>query len=154
MRRPGRAQRDERRGRHRLRLWVSLLRTTRFIEAELREEMRKVYGSTLPRFDVLSALERHPDGLLMGKLSRELMVSNGNVTGIVDRLVADGLVDRLPVDGDRRATLVRLAPPGAAAFAAMAAEHERWVERLLASVNRDEAESVIGSLARIRKDLP
>ena len=94
----------------RLRLWVNLLRTTRSIEADLREEMRRAYGSTLPRFDVLSALERHAGGLLMGELSRHLMVSNGNVTGIVERLVADGLVERLAVEGDRRAILVRLTP--------------------------------------------
>ena len=133
---------------------MNLLRTTRFVEAELREEMRTMYGSTLPRFDVMSALERHPDGLLMGKLSRRLMVSNGNVTGIVERLVADGLVDRLPVKGDRRATLVRLTPAGAAAFAAMAAEHERWVDRRLAAVDRDEAQTVIDTLSRIRKEKP
>ena len=138
----------------RLRLWISLLRTTRFIEAELREEMRAVCDTTLPRFDVLSALERHPDGLLMGKLSRELMVSNGNVTGIVDRLVQDGLVDRLPVEGDRRATRARLTPAGAAAFAAMAAEHERRVERRLATVDHDEAQFVIDTLSRIRKQTP
>lgn len=138
----------------RLRLWVNLLRTTRFIEAELREEMRTVYDTTLPRFDVLSALERHPDGLLMGKLSRELMVSNGNVTAIVDRLVRDGLVDRLPVEGDRRATCARLTPAGSAAFAAMAAEHERWVDRRLATVGHDEAQFVIETLSRIRKQKP
>lgn len=138
----------------RLRLWVNLLRTTRFVEAELREEMRTMYGSTLPRFDVMSALERHSDGLLMGRLSRQLMVSNGNVTGIVERLVADGLVDRLPVEGDRRATLVRLSPAGSAAFAAMAAEHERWVDRRLAGVDLDEARTVIDTLSRIRKEKP
>ena len=138
----------------RLRLWVNLLRTTRFIEAELREEMRTVYDTTLPRFDVLSALERHADGLLMGKLSRELMVSNGNVTAIVDRLVQDGLVDRLPVEGDRRATRVRLTPAGSAAFAAMAVEHERWVDRRLATVDQDEAQFVIDTLSRIRKKKP
>ncbi len=138
----------------RLRLWVNLLRTTRFVEAELREEMRTLYGSTLPRFDVMSALERHPDGLLMGRLSRRLMVSNGNVTGIVERLVADGLVDRLPVEGDRRATLVRLSPAGAATFAVMAAEHERWVDRRLAAVNREEARTLVDTLSRIRREEP
>jgi len=138
----------------RLRLWVNLLRTTRFVEAALREEMRTLYGSTLPRFDVMSALERHPNGLLMSRLSRQLMVSNGNVTGIVERLVTDGLVDRLPVKGDRRATLVRLSPAGVAAFTVMAAEHERWLDQRLAAVDRDEAQTVIDTLSRIRKEQP
>ena len=138
----------------RLRLWVNLLRTTRLIEADLREEMRTAYRTTLPRFDVLSALERHADGLLMGELSRHLMVSNGNVTGIVERLVADGLVERLAVEGDRRAILVRLTQAGAAAFAAMAAQHENWIDRRLEAVGRDEAQTVIDSLSRIREDRP
>lgn len=136
----------------RLRLWVNLLRTTRSIEADLREEMRQAYRSTLPRFDVLSALDRHADGLLMGELSRHLMVSNGNVTGIVDRLVADELVERLPVEGDRRAILARLTPAGSAAFAAMAAEHEGWIDRRLGTVDRDEAQTVIDTLSRIREE--
>ena len=138
----------------RLRLWVNLLRTTRLIEADLREEMRTAYRTTLPRFDVLSALERHVDGLLMGELSRHLMVSNGNVTGIVERLVSDGLVERLAVEGDRRAILVRLTQAGAAAFAAMAAQHENWIDRRLEAVGRDEAQTVIDSLSRIREDRP
>ena len=138
----------------RLRLWVNLLRTTRRIEADLREEMRTAYRTTLPRFDVLSALERHADGLLMGELSRHLMVSNGNVTGIVERLVADGLVERMAVEGDRRAILVRLTSAGAAAFAAMAAQHENWIDRRLEAVGRDEAQTVIDSLSRIREDRP
>ncbi len=138
----------------RLRLWVNLLRTTRLIEADLREEMRTAYRTTLPRFDVLSALERHAAGLLMGELSRHLMVSNGNVTGIVERLVADGLVERLAVEGDRRAILVRLTQAGAAAFAAMAAQHENWIDRRLEAVGRDEAQTVIDSLSRIREDRP
>ena len=141
-------------GKQRLRLWVNLLRTTRSIEADLREEMRTAYRTTLPRFDVLSALERHPGGLLMGELSRHLMVSNGNVTGIVERLVADGLVERLPVEGDRRAILVRLTPEGAAAFAAMAAQHESWIDRRLEAVDRDEAQTAIDTLSRIREDRP
>ncbi len=138
----------------RLRLWVNLLRTTRLIEADLREEMRTAYRTTLPRFDVLSALERHAGGLLMGELSRHLMVSNGNVTGIVERLVSDGLVERLAVEGDRRAILVRLTQAGAAAFAAMAAEHEDWVDRRLAAIGHDEAQTVIDTLSSIREDRP
>ena len=138
----------------RLRLWVNLLRTTRSIEADLREEMRRSYSSTLPRFDVLSALERNADGLLMGELSRHLMVSNGNVTGIVDRLVADGLVERRTVEGDRRAILVRLTAAGATAFAVMAGQHEDWVDRRLAGIGHDEAQVVIDSLTRIRENRP
>ena len=78
----------------RLRLWIRMLRASRTIEAELRERLRQEFDTTLPRFDVMAALYRAPEGMLMSSLSRFLLVSNGNVTGIVDRLVSEGLVTR------------------------------------------------------------
>jgi DNA-binding MarR family transcriptional regulator len=123
----------------RLRLWIRLLRASRSIEAELRERLKTEFGSTLPRFDVLAALYREPEGMAMSDLSRFLLVSNGNVTGIVERLVADGLVVRSKRDGDRRASIVRLTGQGAEIFARMAAAHEDWVDALLGGVGREEA---------------
>jgi DNA-binding MarR family transcriptional regulator len=123
----------------RLRLWIRLLRASRSIEAELRERLKTEFGSTLPRFDVLAALYREPDGMAMSDLSRFLLVSNGNVTGIVERLVADGLVVRSKRDGDRRASIVRLTSRGAETFARMAAAHESWVDTLLGGVGREDA---------------
>jgi DNA-binding MarR family transcriptional regulator len=123
----------------RLRLWIRLLRASRSVEAELRERLKTEFGSTLPRFDVLAALYREPEGMAMSDLSRFLLVSNGNVTGIVERLVADGLVVRSKRDGDRRASIVRLTGQGAEIFARMAAAHEDWVDALLGGVDREEA---------------
>ncbi len=123
----------------RLRLWLRLLKCTRGLEAQLRENLRTEFGSTLPRFDVLAALARFEDGLKMSALSGVLRVSNGNVTGIVDRLTQEGLVVRMQVPGDRRAMLVRLTQKGHAAFAAQAAAHERWIDELLGGVTPDEA---------------
>lgn len=136
----------------RLRLWLKMLRATRRVENALREELRRAYGSTLPRFDVLSVLDRHPDGLRMSELSEKLMVSNGNVTGIVERLVEDGLVERLQVVGDRRATRTRLTAKGREAFAEIAAEHEGWVDHLLRGVSPAETRALIDALSRIRDD--
>ena len=138
----------------RLRLWLRLLRSSRGIEAELRERLRLRYKLTLPQFDVLAALARRPDGITMTELSRYLMVSNGNVTGIVDRLVADGHVERSAAPGDRRATVVALTPAGRASFAAMATEHETWVDGLLEMYDADDVADLIGHLdtlvARLR----
>ena len=139
------------RTRHRLRLWLNLLRTTRFIEATVREKLRQTYGSTLPRFDVMSTLERNPKGLLMSQLSQHLMVSNGNVTGIIDRLVEEKLVRRLAVVGDRRATRVVLSKAGFAAFSAMAREHEAWLDDVLKNVDHAESAYMIDLLSSIRK---
>ncbi|MEM8742095.1 MAG: MarR family transcriptional regulator [Pseudomonadota bacterium] len=133
----------------RLRLWLKLLKVTRGLEAELRERMRLEFGSTLPRFDVMAALARHPDGLRMSALSDVLRVSNGNVTGIVDRLVAEGQVARAQVPGDRRAQLVRLTPEGRAEFAQMARTHEAWVNALLGDVDAAQASCLLGGLGRL-----
>jgi DNA-binding MarR family transcriptional regulator len=132
--------------RQRLRLWLRLLRATRVIEAELRERLRVQFSLTLPQFDVMAALARHRQGITMTELSRLLIVSNGNVTGIVDRLVADRLVARRPAPDDRRSFLVRLTPKGDAEFAAVARAHQQWVDRLLSDFDGDEAETIIAHL--------
>ena len=133
----------------RLRLWLRMLSAHRGIEMHLREQLRLSHDSTLPRFDVLSALDRYRDGLRMGGLSARLKVSNGNVTGIVERLASEGLVERVAVDGDRRAMRVRLTEAGIARFAAMAADHETWVNEMMAGVSATELDSLIDLLDRM-----
>jgi DNA-binding MarR family transcriptional regulator len=133
----------------RLRLWLRLLGASRGIEHRLRERLRAQHDTTLPRFDVLAALDRHREGLRMSDLSAKLRVSNGNVTGIVERLVQDGLVERGPLEGDRRALRVRLTEAGRARFAAMAADHEDWVGDLLGGLAPDEIETLAALLARL-----
>lgn len=137
----------------RLRLWLKILKATRLIEGELRERLRAEFHTTLPRFDVLAALHRHRDGLKMSDLSGVLKVSNGNVTGIIDRLVKDGQVVRVPVAGDRRAMLVRLTEAGRETFITMADVHEGWISELMASINEDGANQVIELLSSVEADL-
>jgi DNA-binding MarR family transcriptional regulator len=136
----------------RLRLWLRILSVSRTVEAELRERLRGA-DTTLPRFDVMAALHRAGNGLRMSELSAVLRVSNGNVTGIVDRLEAEGLAQRLPVEGDRRALLVRLTPAGASAFVDLAARHEAWVNELLGVVTAAEADHLIEQLQAVRTRL-
>lgn len=133
----------------RLRLWLRLLRAQRAVEGRVRERLRDGHDTTLPRFDVLAALHRERAGLRMSALSGVLRVSNGNVTGIVDRLVGDGLVERVAVEGDRRAMVVRLTDAGAAAFEGMAAAHEAWIDELLDGVGAEEAEAISARLAEV-----
>ncbi|AZO71981.1 MAG: MarR family transcriptional regulator [Mesorhizobium sp.] len=139
-------------GKDRLRLWIRLLRASRTIEAELRERLKKEFDTTLPRFDVMAALYRSPEGMLMSDLSRFLLVSNGNVTGIVDRLVSEGLVTRARRNGDRRTSMVRLTEEGSKSFAAIAAAHESWVGELLGTVSEDEARRLTGMLKSFRSN--
>jgi DNA-binding MarR family transcriptional regulator len=135
-----------------LRLWIRLLRASRIIESELRERLNREFDTTLPRFDVMAALYRAPDGMLMSDLSRFLLVSNGNVTGIVDRLVAEGLVQRGQRNGDRRTSIVRLTRAGKDVFKTMAAAHERWVGELLADVTKSDARQLTSMLKAFRSN--
>ena len=123
-----------------------MLRLTRTIESELRENLRTEFGATLPRFDVMAALYRFPAGMILSELSRYLMVSNGNVTGIVNRLENDGLVERTLRDGDRRTSVVRLSDRGVRNFESMASAHESWVDEIFASLAPGEAERLAARL--------
>jgi DNA-binding MarR family transcriptional regulator len=117
-----------------LRLWLRLLACTLLIEREVRGRLRARFATTLPRFDLMAQLERHPEGLKMNELSRRMMVTGGNVTAIVDQLAKEGSVERLPAPADRRAIRVRLTRAGAREFAEMAREHERWIVGMLSGL--------------------
>lgn len=138
--RPGKASKE------RLRLWLRILRTSRTVEAQLRENLRTEFDTTLPRFDVMAALSRHEQGLKMSEISGTLRVSNGNVTGIVDRLVEDGLMVRIAVPGDRRASRVRLTQKGREDFDRQAAAHEAWISDMLGDFTAAEAAALTARL--------
>ena len=133
----------------RLRLWLKILKTSKVVEAELREKMRKEFATTLPRFDVMAALSRTEDGLRMSQISGVLKVSNGNITGIVERLVNEKLAVRTPFKGDRRALVIKLTAKGRRTFEMQAAEHEIWVANIFEQVDKAEAESLISALESI-----
>src|SRR5947208_2056264 len=120
-----------------LRIWLRLLTCTQMIERVVRSRLREQFGTTLPRFDLLAQLERHPEGLKMNELSRLLMVTGGNITAIVDQLEKEGLVERQSTE-DRRAWRIGLTSCGTNAFAEMAREHEQWVICLLEGLSRRE----------------
>ena len=134
-----------------LRLWLRLLTCTMLIERRIRGRLRDRFAITLPRFDLLAQLERAPEGLKMSELSRRLMVTGGNVTGLTDQLVAEGLVERQRVPGDRRAHAVRLTAAGREAFDAMADEHEQWIVELLSGLSAADRERLYALLGRLKR---
>jgi len=134
-----------------LRLWLRLLTCTQLIEREVRARLRERFDTTLPRFDLMSQLWRYPEGLKMNELSRHLMVTGGNVTGIVDPLVKEGLVERATEPSDRRATRVRLTRAGRKAFAEMARVHEEWIVELLGGLSKKEHAGVYKLLGRMKQ---
>lgn len=119
------------------RLWLRMLSTTKLITADIRRRLRTEFGATLPQFDLMAQLYREVDGLRLGELSKRTMVTNGNVTGLVERLEADGFVQRVTPDGDRRVTVARLTEAGNVLFIAMAAAHEGWLRDIMADVDAD-----------------
>ena len=133
-----------------LRLWLRLLSCTTLIEKRLRQMLVDRFDTTLPRFDVLAALDRAPSGLNMGELSSMLLVSNGNVTAIVGRLASDGLVERAPGATDRRVLHVKLTERGRTAFQAMAAQHEAWIDQIMSELGQEEIDDLLTRLDRIR----
>lgn len=134
-----------------LRLWLRLLSCTNLIENAVRTRLRETFDMTLPQFDLMAALERAPDGLTMGELSRRLMVSSGNVTGITERLVAEGLVAREPSPTDRRAFVVKLTPAGRRAFLAMAMVHEGWIADFFDDLPGEDVEALMALLGRVKQ---
>ena len=146
-------RRDPEISKERLRLWLRLLKASRLIEDEIRRRLRNEFGSTLPRFDVMSALARAPDGMKMSEISKLLRVSNGNITGIVDKLTEEGLALRVAVPGDRRAHLVRLTPQGQTAFETQAATHEAWVDEILGGLDADDVDGMAQRLDQLNDTL-
>lgn len=136
-----------------LRLWLRMLSCTTRIENEIRSRLRTTFDITLPRFDLMAQLERHPDGLRMGELSKRMMVTGGNITGITDQLEREQLVVRVQDVNDRRASAVKLTPAGREAFNAMAAVHERWIEEMLADVAAEDKASMIALLSTMKRSL-
>ena len=133
-----------------LRLWLRLLTCTQLIEKQVRSHLRAQFDTTLPRFDLMAQLERVPEGLRMNELSRRLMVTGGNVTGITDQLVAEGLVERIEVAGDRRAFRVRLTDTGRQSFRAMARAHEDWIVDAFAALGPDDIATLHRLLGQVK----
>ena len=135
-----------------LRLWLRMLTCTQLVEKQVRTQLREQFDTTLPRFDLMAQLERNPEGLKMNELSRRMMVTGGNVTGITDQLVAEGVVERLEIDGDRRAYRVRLPARGREAFGEMARQHEAWIVAAFETLSPREVELFYNLLGKVKQN--
>jgi DNA-binding MarR family transcriptional regulator len=136
-----------------LRLWLRLLTCGNLIQGEIRSRLRARFDVTLPRFDLMAQLERAPDGLTLGELSRRMMVSNGNITGLVERLARSGHVVRAPHPTDRRIAFVRLTEAGRAAFGEMARVHAVWIAELFAGLPAADARTLLRLLGQLKQSV-
>jgi DNA-binding MarR family transcriptional regulator len=134
-----------------LRLWLRLLKCSNLIESRVRSGLREEFETTLPRFDMLAQLDAVGDaGLTMGELSRRLMVTNGNITGLTERLVKEKLVSRNALPHDRRSQRVRLTSSGRKAWEKMALSHRQWIEQMFAGMKDAEIEQLHKLIGRLR----
>ena len=136
-----------------VRLWLRLLSCATVIEKRVRRGFERRHGMTLPRFDVMAALDRYPEGMRLSELSRDLLVSNGNVTGVVQTLRRDGLVELLAVANDRRASKARLTELGHARFAELATAHHSWIDEMLSDLTLRERQYLHDLLGRLKQSL-
>ena len=137
-----------------LRLWLRLLTCTQLIEHQVRDGLRTQFDTTLPRFDLMAQLERVPQGLKMNELSSRMMVTRGNITGITNQLVTEGLVARVDVVGDKRACRVKLTSKGRRQFNALAHEHESWIVNAFAGLSGKDIAALHKLLGRVKAALP
>lgn len=133
-----------------LRLWLRMLSCTVMIEDQIRTRLRNEFDITLPRFDLMAQLERHPEGLRMGELSRRMMVTGGNVTGITNQLEQEKLVLRVPDPQDRRVYSVRLTAAGRRAFKRMAAVHEEWIAGMFSGLHGEQKTQLFELLSQVK----
>ncbi|MDM0104650.1 MarR family transcriptional regulator [Variovorax sp. J22R24] len=133
-----------------LKLWLRMLASTTQIEAEIRKRLRERFDITLARFDYMAQLYRYRDGLKMRVLSRYLMVTGGNVTGLTDELEREGVVSRTASPDDRRAWIVSLTPKGRRSFEAMAKEHEQWILEMFAGLDVKTVRQLHSQLGQLR----
>ena len=134
----------------RLRVWLRMLDRNRNFLNRLRTSLRDDFETTLPRFDVLAALDHHPEGLNMSELSRFVMMSNGNVTGIAHRLVEEGLVRRHTDAQDGRVQVLRMTVAGKQQFDTMAIKHAAWIDALLAPMTGQDVGHVMALLDKVK----
>ena len=135
---------------HSLKLWLRLLTCSSLIEKKLRDELRLSFDMTLPRFDFLAQLERAPDGLTMGELSKRMMVSGGNISGIAAQLADEGLIDRCQVPNNRRTFIVTLTQKGRDEFETIAKAHERWVIEMLGQLAQEDVSQLMNLLLKVK----
>ena len=141
-------------GRATLRTWLRLLTCVNLIENRIRGRLREQFASTLPRFDVLAQLDAAAKeltrGLSLSELCQRLMVSNGNLTGLVETLASEGLVHRSVASHDRRSQIVRLTSAGKRAFDRMVPEHRAWVEEMFAGLSQEDRAQLYELIGKLK----
>ena len=133
-----------------LRLWLRLLSCARLIENDVRRHLNGEFEFSLPRFDILAQLDRADEGLVLGEVSKRLMVSAGNITSLVEGLVKSGHITRTTASGDRRAQVIRLTDKGRREFRRMAKVHSDWIAAYFEHMPQKDIDRLMDLLAVLK----
>ena len=135
------------------RIWICALTLHGEIHNRLNRAFLREFGITLAKFDVLAQLARFEEGLSQGRLSQFLKVTGGNVTGLVRRLLADGLITREMSPADRRSFIVRPTPQGTAIYRAARERHDALLREWFGALPPDRLEHALASLRLLHDQL-
>lgn len=133
-----------------LRLWLRLFSCSRLIENDIRRHLNAEFEFSLPRFDILAQLDRADEGLVLGEVSKRLMVSAGNITSLVEGLVKTGHITRTTSSGDRRAQVIRLTDKGRREFRRMAKVHSDWIAAYFERMPQKDLDRLMELLATLK----
>ena len=138
-----------------VRLWLELLRCAKLQEQRLGSRLKKTFGQSLTRFDVLSQLYRSEESTLpVTALATRLLASTSkNITRLVDRMEDDDLVERRANPDDRRSFTISLTAKGRAVFEEMAIEHARWVADGFEGLSQRDLKSLQSTMIGLREHL-
>ena len=136
-----------------LRLWLRMLTCSRLVETEVRRRLRDEFNFTLPRFDLLAQLERAEEGMVLGEVSKRMMVSAGNLTALVERLVESGFISRTTSQSDRRVQIIALTDYGRRAFREMADRHGDWIGDMFKDLSARDRATLMKGMAELKNSI-
>lgn len=133
-----------------LKVWLRFLSVFKIVESKLRTRLRSNFDISIPRFDVLAILHAHDGPMTMGELSSGLMVTTGNVTGIIDTLTGEGLVSKSTNPADRRSQMIEITPAGRKLFGRIAPALARWFEEAMSDMTTAEVKELQKLLGKFK----
>lgn len=135
------------------RIWLSVLSIESNIFSKLNGALSAQFGISVAKFEFLAQIERYPDGISLSQISANLKVTSGNVSGLVRRLLADGLITKTMSLEDRRSFIAKFTPEGKELFDKANILHAETLAHCFAEVPLSELEAALATLRSLSSGL-
>lgn len=135
------------------RLWLQLMTCSSLIETEIRRRLRARFDITPARFDLLAQLAQSKTSMALSDVSKQMMVSQSNITSLTNHLIRSGHIRRTTSPTDRRVQIITLTALGRSAFRKMAAQRTKWVAELFANIPAKNRATLTTNLAVIQQSV-